>query len=313
MKSHVNVGAFGGRIGFYARVLFPRLCSFMYLSYLRFKAKAPDKKYIEWAMEQESLKPLFVHIETINRCNGTCSFCPCNKNADKRKLKVMEEAIFNKIIDDLAAVEYDGIVMLNANCEPFLDQRMAKFINIAYDKLPKAQKILFTNGTLISESILEEIAGKLNTLYINNYSTSYEMTDTSKRIYNYIKVNEEKFENMQINIEFRYANEILTNKGGKAPNKQNVNKVYKNLCPNPFMETIIYPDGVIGLCCNDNYEVTNFGNVNDNTIFEIFNNEALKKVRQAMREGRNGYDFCKYCDFVSKGGRRERWIKTGRD
>lgn len=42
--------------------------------------------------------PLFnnIEIETVNRCNGTCSFCPVNKNQDPREYKKMPEELFKK-------------------------------------------------------------------------------------------------------------------------------------------------------------------------------------------------------------------------
>ena len=45
--------------------------------------------------------PIFqgIEIETINRCNGSCSFCPINKFEDNRKLKYMESELFYSIID----------------------------------------------------------------------------------------------------------------------------------------------------------------------------------------------------------------------
>ena len=312
-NKNIQVVGFLGKFGFWARKTFPKLCSDMYLEYLRGKARKIDREYIDKVMAQENKNPLFIHIETINRCNGTCPFCPCNRNEDKRQMKLMDMELFHKVIDDMQAHEYSGIYMLNANCEPFLDKRMPEMIAEAADKLPKAQQILFSNGTLITNEILEKIAGKLDCLYVNNYSEKYELNESSKRIYEYVKNNREKFGNMKVQIEFRYANEVLTNKGGLAPNKKNEQKIYTNLCPNPYTETVIYPDGVVGLCCNDNYETTNFGNVKDASIFEIFNGEKINRVRRMMRNGRDGYEFCKYCDFVSKGGRRERWIKTGRE
>ena len=137
-------------------------------------------------MNQKEKKPLFIHLETINRCNGTCSFCPCNKNEDKRSLKIMEKTLFHKVLDDLVEHNYEGILMLNANCEPFLDKRMPELIDEATKKLPNAQHILFSNGTLITQEILEKIAGKLDVLYINNYSEKYEFNESSKRIYDYV-------------------------------------------------------------------------------------------------------------------------------
>ena len=51
--------------------------------------------------------PLFDHveIETINRCNGVCAFCPVNINNDSRVFSIMQEELFEKIIDELAEMD----------------------------------------------------------------------------------------------------------------------------------------------------------------------------------------------------------------
>ena len=35
-----------------------------------------------------------IEIETFNRCNATCQFCPVNRDADPRPMKRMEESLF---------------------------------------------------------------------------------------------------------------------------------------------------------------------------------------------------------------------------
>ena len=203
--------------------------------------------------------------------------------------------------------------MLSGNCEPFLDDRITRFINIAYERLPKAQKLLYTNGSLLTKEKMAEIAGKLDILHINNYSKEYKLIAPIQEVYNYVKTHAASFGDMRVKIELRYANEVLSNKGGTAPNNKNYRKVYKHACLHPYMDAFIFPDGVVGLCCNDNSEVTNFGDVNDENLYDIFNGKKLQAVRVAIKDGRNGYNFCKYCDFMSIPGRRKRWIETGRD
>ena len=71
--------------------------------------------------------PQVVEIETINKCNSTCGFCPVNRFADPRPLQRMPELLFAKIIDDLAGLGFRGTLHLFSNNEPFLDKRIFGF------------------------------------------------------------------------------------------------------------------------------------------------------------------------------------------
>jgi len=75
-----------------------------------------------------------IEIETQNRCNNDCPFCPVNRNNDTRKHAVMKEEIFFTIIDRLRAMDYHGNISLFSNNEPLLDGRILKFVEHAKKK-----------------------------------------------------------------------------------------------------------------------------------------------------------------------------------
>lgn len=76
------------------------------------------------------------------------------------------------------------------------------------------------------------------------------------------------------------------------------------------METYIFSDGSVGLCCCDVNKTFNFGNIREKSIFDVFNDKKIQSIREKIINGRNGLDFCKYCDFESKGGRRLKWLES---
>ena len=97
-------------------------------------------------------KELFNHIEveTINRCNGVCSFCPINTTRDPREKRIMSQELFEDIIDQLAEMQYGGKIALFSNNEPMLDERIIDFYKYTREKLPNAWIFMFTNGTLLT-------------------------------------------------------------------------------------------------------------------------------------------------------------------
>lgn len=96
-----------------------------------------------------------VEIETINRCNNDCSFCPVSKENDLREPMRMPEELFYKIIDELAEMEYKGYLSLFSNNEPLLDTRILDFLAYAVEKLPDAVHAMYTNGMLLTKEIFK--------------------------------------------------------------------------------------------------------------------------------------------------------------
>ena len=130
---------FGGVIGWNLQKRFPKLSSESYLKLQFLTRNKLQKRFIEYFLKgEEPPMPLVVNIETINRCNSTCSFCTANKNAEKRPYKKMDEKLFYKIIDQLRDWGYKGHLTLYGNNEPFWIPGSWNSINIAGSSFRKA-------------------------------------------------------------------------------------------------------------------------------------------------------------------------------
>ncbi len=298
----IKVKSYGGILGFYLRKYIPNFCSNAYLFLQRKLSNFPNKKYM--ILSNTQIIPLFVNIETISKCNGLCSFCCCNIKQDTRKTKVMEEKTFKKIIDDLAKINYDGVITLNINNEPFLDKNLIPKLKYIRKKIPNAYSYLYTNGSLLDIKKIQEIIDYhlLDELIINNYSTKYRLNTRNAKIYKYLK---NRKLNFKIQINLRYSNEVLSNRANSSPNKKGY-KLINSYCSIPYTDLNVFPDGIVGICCCDTKEVTNLGNVNENNIIDIFNNNKFTELRIKMLKGRNNNEFCQYCDFNDIGTRRKR-------
>lgn len=119
---------FGGTLGWNLQKRFPKLSSESYLKLQFLTRNKLQGKYIDYFFQgEEAPMPLVVNLETINRCNSTCSFCTANKNAEKRPYKRMDDELFYNIIDQLRDWGYKGHLTLYGNNEPFLDTRIVEF------------------------------------------------------------------------------------------------------------------------------------------------------------------------------------------
>ena len=305
----IEIKSFMGRIGFEMRRKCPKISSWGYLHLQAFLRKNSTNKFIKKVMEKpEEMVPLFVNVETINRCNGTCPFCPANVKDESRDLKKMTWELFEKILTDLDRIDYNGVLSLYVNNEPFLDNRMEKMLLYAREKLPHAVILIFTNGTVLTTDCLEKIDGSFDRMYINNYNINYEMNENVKKIYKYIREEGSKKTGSKITIQLRYAREYLANRAGTAPNKHAKGK-YTWQCLMPYTDMTIFPDGTVGLCCNDTKEVTNYGNVSEDDLLKVFRNEKLTTLRKALMRGRDKNSYCRCCDVVDS-GIRLRFVKT---
>lgn len=246
-------------------------------------------------------QPLFNHIEieTINRCNGNCSFCPVNKNSDPREYAVMKEELFYNIVDQLAEMQYAGRFTTFSNNEPFLDDRIIEFNRYARKKLPKARIHLYTNGTLLTMDKFIAIVELLDELIIDNYQKDLKLIKPCRDIRDYVEMHPEL--KKKVTIVLRDPNEILTSRGGNAPNRKDIPDYSNDRCVLPFKQMIIRPTGKVSLCCNDALGKYTLGDVNKESLLEIWNGPRFAMVRKCLYEGRKNWGDCRFCDNFSIG------------
>lgn len=297
---------FGGRLGWNLQKRFPKLSSESYLKLQFLTRNKLQKKYIaHFYKDKMPPMPLVVNLETINRCNSTCSFCTANKNAEKRPYKKMDEALFYNIINQLRDWGYKGHLTLYGNNEPLLDPRLVEFHKYCRKQLPDCFIFLSTNGLILTVEKVKEIIPYVNQLIINNYCRDMKLHDNVREIYEYAKSHPEEFKDVELLIQMRYMDAVLTNRAGSAPNKKNNRKIIRETCLMPYTDMFIFPDGRMGICCCDNFETTNLADLNVTPLKEAWNSAEYQKLRQAIRTSRGDYSFCKYCDFIDAGLRMD--------
>lgn len=240
--------------------------------------------------------PLFeyIELETLNRCNGLCSFCPVNAGQPQRPYAKMQRKLFEKIIDELAFYKYTGSINLFSNNEPFLDDRIIEWMEFAKKKLPNAHLVMYTNGTVLTlEKFLKTIQ-YTDELVIDNYSDVGVINENLRDIKKYIDTHKE--ETKCVAFYMRMQNEKLTSRGGEAPNRQGVVGINAP-CFYPYKQMIVRPDGKCSLCCNDALGKYTLGDVNIQTLKEIWHGDEYKRIRKEMKlNNRRNLELCNQCD-----------------
>ena len=253
--------------------------------------------YVETVNLNEEI-PLFqlVEIETINRCNGICSFCPVNVHSVQREKRYMSDELFSKIINDLENIQYSGRISLFSNNEPFLDKNIIQRQIYAKKHLPNAIFHLFTNGTIMTLKDFKTIIENVDHLVIDNYNDVPELLPKVKEIVDYCKTQEGERYQDRLTVYIRKNNEILSTRGGEAPNGIQHNTFLNNSCALPFQQLVIRPDGKVSLCCNDPLGRFTLGDINTESIMEVWNGNKYAEIRKLIKRGRKNILHCSKCD-----------------
>ena len=259
------------------------------------------KEYYK-TQEKERILFKYIEIETVNRCNGSCSFCPVNRNEKQRKYHKMSSELFEKIVMQLSEINYDGLVALFSNNEPFMDDRIIEFAQYAKEKLPDAFLYLYTNAKLLTLEKFKEIMVYLDYMQIDNYESE------GGKAYNVIEI-EKYVEESQIKHKYNYfeidKKAIRASRGGNSPNSR-VKYIMNAKCCLPLVQMVVRPDGKISLCCNDALGENTLGDLNIESIEDVWFGEKYAKYRKEIMESRVKISTCKNCNAVDK---RKLWGK----
>lgn len=268
---------------------------------LRHRAAQRTKGIIETqinrTLAQQTL-PLFesIQIETINRCNNTCSFCPVNKNMDSRPLQTMADELFINIVHQLQRLDYAGSICLYSNNEPLLDQRIVDFHRMVKAQLPKAFLYLLTNGSRLTIQLLEDLMPHVDRLVINHYGDELQLNDHMKGIVDYCS-GRPVWQNKVV-LHLRKRNEYLTTRAGQAGNRHAI-KPLGISCIYPYYQFIVRPDGKVSQCCNDALGQVTLGDLAKESLTDVWLGQPYRRLREQLIKGRANLPLCSGCDALA--------------
>lgn len=258
-----------------------------------------------------------VSLEIGAQCNRTCWFCPNAYN--ERPDEFMSMDLINKVVDELASIQYDKRVEFYIYNEPLKDDRLLDIIKIFREELPKACLMIATNGDYVktAKDLQRLYDAGLNQLQINVYSNVkryrklQEMIEETSgvlgNVYSNLKATEqvysleEKFDRKLTPTSPKIGRFELSNRSGHVPLPKPINPL-KKICVRPFRSMQINWKGEVMLCCNDYNAEVMCGNVNDNTLQEVWaDSPVFAEYRtQLLKKDRTGLKLCESCSF--KGG-----------
>lgn len=122
-----------------------------------------------------------IEIETHTYCNRVCWFCP-NSKIDRRSTNHrMNEALYLRILAELAEIDYDKIITYSRYNEPLADRGILNRIRQARIALPSATLLTHTNGDYLTADYLDELCDAgLNQMRVQVYLGNEDRFDDQK-------------------------------------------------------------------------------------------------------------------------------------
>jgi radical SAM protein with 4Fe4S-binding SPASM domain len=268
--------------------------------------------------------PDIVQIESTNKCNAKCVFCP--RDDMFRPEGIMDMDLYRKVVDECAALGITHIRVHNYG-EPFLDRELVEKVRYAKEK-GIAEVGMISNGSLISERFargmidagLDAInisvdaggrevfeATRLQLKFdavIDNIRTLVRLRNElgrkrPKLILSFVRQGNTEDETAFINAWRGVADKIhiteLHNWAGAYDTRAEINFP----CYRMWQTFTVLWDGRVSLCCADFDGKHILGDMRTQSIREIWNAPAYRDVRgQHLDHG--GPAICQSCDLPKK-------------
>jgi radical SAM protein with 4Fe4S-binding SPASM domain len=231
-----------------------------------------------------------IFIETITACNRRCTYCP-NSKFDRglmENMKKMELGLFYKIIDELSELGWVGAIQTHSYGEPLLDDRLQLLISYIKNKLPTSKIQLFTNGDFLTVDLYKELVKTgVKEFYITQHSQ--EVPVNMKKVLDY------RNEHKDSNVLLSYSKlKKISNRGGLLEAE---GAVAPKKCEWPLYAMGVDYTGNALFCCHDYFSSVRLGNVNSQSLVDIWRKPYYKKLREEVKRGIFELEICKKCKY----------------
>ena len=223
----------------------------------------------------------------------------------------MSMATYRKLLAELHALGFEGRFSPYLQGEPLLDRRLPELISMAHETLTRAKLLVQTNGDMLTvgKGVALFQAG-LHKLIINCYdddrgrlerlrSTAAEIAKQLPQVkhvmgsfYDLIRPEPLTHIRQEIIIEDKthWTKDGQENWAGNVPGIHMVREPVKAWCFRPFHQLYVHYNGDVVLCCCDWKGEVVFGNINTQSLTEIFSGPVATMYREKLRNKESGYE-----------------------
>lgn len=274
--------------------------------------------------------PLLVDIELSSLCNLKCPMCYTISDEFKEKVNItrMDFILYKSIIDQIAGKV--PAIRLSLRGEATLHKNFVECIKYAKDRGIKEVSTLTHGGTLQLDNFKKMAAAGIDwiTISVDGIGETYnnirkplkfnKILDNIKKINEFKKQNnlrrpvikvqgiwpaisqspDEYYKTLAPFVDLVAFNPLIDYLG----NDTNIEYLEKFTCPQQYQRLVIGADGLVMKCSNDEENKELVGDVNKQSVHEIWHGEELKNIRELHKTDRGFLQssVCKKCYLPRK-------------
>lgn len=261
--------------------------------------------------------PKVIYMEVTNQCNARCYMCPHEKM--QRERGYMPWHIFQRIVDESKEFEGRGLnFILHKDGEPLLDPLLFKRINYIKAELKRSKVHFNTNAMLLNKSnIINILNSSLDSITFSIDGASRETYEKIRiglkydtvieNVNNFLKKKSELKKDIHVTMQMvvdrtnmheveeyerlwgdkadrifcKDMHNFLVQKTSVYGDSLSDKQVRR--CMMPFLAMLFFWNGKVGLCCWDYDNTLELGNIENESLLDIYNNKEFTKIRKAMR------------------------------
>jgi len=285
--------------------------------------------YFRFHKPKKLIFPEIMSIELTTICNAKCKFCPHSEilNKDKKRVLVMPEKVFKKIIDESVGHRELKLIKPSLYGEPALTPHLFDRLRYIRKKLPNVKIRLISNGSemnkdktdiLFNERLCDEINFSIDADKKETFE-DFKGLSWDKVLANvnyFISKNNQEGKPVKIILSFvctpenkdqlagfknRWKGKVqafhIGSESGLKRRKNYIKKKTSLYCSQIFDRINFLSDGRAVLCCLDAYGEIIVGDIKKQTVSEIWNGETLKKIRKLHLDGKKDQiPLCSICE-----------------
>jgi len=269
-----------------------------------------------------------VRYEVTDHCNATCIMCPRDKHVDGREHGIMDQAQYERSIDEVAELGAQKVVLTGFG-EPLLDKRLEK--KIAYAKGKGLSTYFITNASALTaarsqrliEAGLDEMRVSFYGMRMETYNAVMQGLDferTKAKVLEFLRLRDEMRAKTRVQMSYL---ELAENRGDTAafldfweprvnaleiwkPHnfgdgrdyRQRLDDSQKTTCGRPENGPLqIQWNGEVIPCCYDYNNQIILGNAFVTPVLEILNGPKYRLLRYSHRMKKFAlFPYCDQCD-----------------
>jgi hypothetical protein len=250
-------------------------------------------------------QPAEVSIETLAQCNARCTFCPYTTL--ERIGTRMPDALIERLIDEMAEFKEPFFFSPFKVNEPLLDKRLIGLLQRFNEKCPHGTLRIFSNGSTLTEKAIEAIAGLKNVAHLWVSLNEYRPEEYRALMGLDFEQTARKLDGLHRAVEAGFPHEVVVSRVGMDVPFQyytharwplfkqvlikrdawiDYTHAHSDVVPDTpcgrWWELNITATGKAALCCMDGKGEYGFGDVNTQSLLDIYNHPTLRAWREGV-------------------------------